>query len=369
MLDSRAAHFASWCADGDLTKLLPSLTQGQTLTALGSYLVDLKAGHNLARRADLADKTLANYLQAAAAWLKSHHGLDVAIHGPQGRLHPYLSELLSQRRIWRQARPKKEPIDGDILDALRDMARAQGRSSKEAAVYDWCRLGLFSGSRLAEYGQSTVTKQQPWEPLPNNSDVPHKWRGRPIAFVAEDFTFYDAKFRQCQQCDVVGGAIQPAYVHIRFRYDKSKFNFIFRKFRRISGNHVCPVKASLSILHRAKQLGSHIGVVSPLAYYWHSDERRAKPVTGNDMKSVMQAACRLAHPDASHYLRLHIDNIMSHSLRVTAAVALHNAGVSIDDISFRLRWNSDAVKLYLRDCWRLVGPVTEQAVSGAYLAD
>jgi hypothetical protein len=57
---------------------------------------------------------------------------------------------------------------------------------------------------------------------------------------------------------------------------------------------------------------------------------------------------------------------MSHSLRVTAAVALNNAGVSLDDIAFCLRWNSDAVKLYIRDCYRMINNLTCKALAGAY---
>ena len=58
--------------------------------------------------------------------------------------------------------------------------------------------------------------------------------------------------------------------------------------------------------------------------------------------------------------------MMSHSLPVTAAVALNNAGVSLDDIAFRLRWNSEAVKLYIRDCYRTIGDLTCKALAGAY---
>ena len=74
---------------------------------------------------------------------------------------------------------------------------------------------------------------------------------------------------------------------------------------------------------------------------------------------------RAAHPDPKHYLRIHIKRLVSHSNRVTAAVALYNAGVKIEDIAFRLRWNSDAVRFYLRDCFRTVGELTERVVNGA----
>lgn len=66
-------------------------------------------------------------------------------------------------------------------------------------------------------------------------------------------------------------------------------------------------------------------------------------------------------------MRLHINRLMAHGIRVTAAVLLSNAGVAVDDISFRLRWNSDAVKLYLRDNDRMVSDLSSKVVAGAFL--
>jgi hypothetical protein len=74
----------------------------------------------------------------------------------------------------------------------------------------------------------------------------------------------------------------------------------------------------------------------------------------------------MAHPDPSHYMHKNAHCIVAHSLRVSACVALHNAGVSLDDITFRLRWNSDAVKAYIRDCARTIDELTGRVISGAY---
>ena len=49
-----------------------------------------------------------------------------------------------------------------------------------------------------------------------------------------------------------------------------------------------------------------------------------------------------------------------------AAVALSNAGLTEDAIAFRLRWNSDAVRLYLRECFQQIGDITMKAIQGAY---
>ena len=42
------------------------------------------------------------------------------------------------------------------------------------------------------------------------------------------------------------------------------------------------------------------------------------------------------------------------------------AGALRGQITFRLRWNSGAVKLYVRDCYRMIGDLTSRALVGAF---
>ena len=42
-------------------------------------------------------------------------------------------------------------------------------------------------------------------------------------------------------------------------------------------------------------------------------------------------------------MRVHLSRIVTHSNRVTAVVALSQAGVPFDDIAFRLRWSPASV--------------------------
>jgi hypothetical protein len=79
----------------------------------------------------------------------------------------------------------------------------------------------------------------------------------------------------------------------------------------------------------------------------------------------MRAACKAAYPDAKHYMRIHINRLVSHSNRVTAAVALRAAGQSIADIAFRLRWKAESVETYLRECYQCIGDLTPKAITGA----
>ena len=65
---------------------------------------------------------------------------------------------------------------------------------RDAAVFDWSCLGIFTGSRSGEYAQ-TVAKRGQFACIPNSWAAATEWKGTPLAFIATDFTFYDAHMR------------------------------------------------------------------------------------------------------------------------------------------------------------------------------
>jgi hypothetical protein len=114
----------------------------------------------------------------------------------QIHLHPYLREIISQRKAWSVPRPKKEPF---TIDMFRSLSRSLQTGtdeidtflSKASAVYDWTRLGICTGSRVAEYAQTRLAKEVSYNIIPTTDDA-GPWAGQPLAFVRDDFTFYDA---------------------------------------------------------------------------------------------------------------------------------------------------------------------------------
>ena len=57
---------------------------------------------------------------------------------------------------------------------------------------------------------------------------------------------------------------------------------------------------------------------------------------------------------------------MAHSVHVTAVVALHNAGVPFDVITFRLHWSVDSVIHYVRECSsQQIGQLSETFLIGS----
>jgi hypothetical protein len=181
------------------------LSQGQVLAIIGTYMQALKNGDNHKNLDDLCTDTIMGYIHAAALYLETQCNITVPLYIQKGGAHkqntlnPFLSNLLVDRRNWKKKRDKKEPLTGSILDAMLELVALdpQGILSAMSAVYDWCHFGLFTGSRLGEYGQSKPPKGAPndWfaATAPNSKDVPAEWHGKPLAFIEEDFTFYTSK--------------------------------------------------------------------------------------------------------------------------------------------------------------------------------
>lgn len=343
---------------------------------IGAYVDHLLQDGGITKKDDLALGTVVGYISSATEYLRHYYNLS---HGclSDGSLaqSKYVAALLDQRRTWKKPKDQKEPLSSEILSTMHVLARehefvspTSGFLGFDSCLFDCIRLAMFTGSRLGEYGQSNVTAQDGadgFDAIPDSSHVPPEFRGKPLAFIWPDFEFQDASHHILDVHTVLRSPALARRVRIRFRYDKSPNNFVFRIFKR-TDHFLCPVDAALSLVRRAKRLHrDFMSANEPLAMFRGSNNRRYT-VRGPHMRAFMRRACRIAHPDPKHHLRRYIHCLTSHCCRVTAAVALFNAGISIDVISFRLRWNSDAVRIYLRDCYRSIGSLTSNALVGAY---
>ena len=128
---------------------------------------------------------------------------------------------------------------------------------------------------------------------------------------------------------------------------------------------MCPVEAGLSILRRALIL--KVSDKEPLGVYRKGDRGRYTYLRSSEIIDVVREACRRAYPDKKHFLRVHIDRLVAHSNRVTAAVALKLQGWSEEEIVDRIRWTVASVKHYLRESSHLIGTMTASAIAGAQL--
>eukprot|EP00980_Cylindrotheca_fusiformis_P027086 scaffold18729_cov83-Cylindrotheca_fusiformis.AAC.1 len=164
-------------------------------------MADVMSGNNLTNNPDLSAQTASNYLSAARGVLQLVLHRSINIYDPsslsrQPRYHPFLGQQLAERRKWSKPMEKKEPFTADMFQWLASQLAHEAGSlvsfvGCRFCVFDWMRLGIFTGFRVSEYGQSKLKPGQRFQLIPHSRDVPTRFRGAPLAFVAADFVFYD----------------------------------------------------------------------------------------------------------------------------------------------------------------------------------
>mmetsp|Transcript_24010 Transcript_24010/g.58691 ORF Transcript_24010/g.58691 Transcript_24010/m.58691 type:complete len:460 (-) Transcript_24010:1324-2703(-) len=373
--DSRAEFFADWCTNmGIREHNLRELDDEGFIFFLGVYVKAVKSGDNHWKRPNLAADTVRNYLTSAHRYLEfildrridimdSHHG------GKRPRLHPFLGQQIADRRRWYKPSERYEPFTLDMFEALAKWLEKAPDAQmcflgKVHCVFDWCRLGIFTGFRIGEYGQSTLKKGELFARIPFDDDVPEAYRGMPLAMMASDFLFYDKDFILVPHQDLPlrHSLGEVLWLEIRWRYDKSAHNFVKKRFRLTGHPIFCPVDAGVSIIRRTTLLG--VPENYPIGV-WSSDGSSYNFLHAKVVTEVMRGAVDMAYPDPKHYMRKHRNRIVPHSNRVTAAVCLQKGGASNDDIAFKLRWHLTSVPTYLRDCFQVIGGTLEKAIAGA----
>jgi hypothetical protein len=291
------------------------------------------------------------------------------------KLIPMLGQIIQQRGAWKEPRPRKEPFTIAMIDALRAHLLLESETSKlvlvfltaEYAVYDWVRLGVFTGSRISEYGQSSSSRTagSRFARIPNSKDA-GPWANQPLAFIDSDFIFFNAEHLLVHNsfCRLNTALIHISELHLRFRFDKSKTNFTIRKYTRLLGAAFDPVVASINIIRRAHILG--IPPDEPLGQFRALGSSVNSLLQDSHVRDNLRLACRLAYPDPRHYCRIHILGLVAHSTRVTAALCLKLGGASDEDIAFRLRWHVSSVPTYLRECFNGIDEVMQTAITGVF---
>jgi hypothetical protein len=376
-IDTRSKFFAGWLqSHGHTQQSVAVLDPEQVIDTLGAFLEDVKSGKNL-QNIQLSGQSLRNYVTAAALFFKLLTGtmpqyFDAAtLSQKKIYLHPYLHEKISQRTVWTKPTLQKEPFTHRMLlaHARTHLTPVLKGSTKQFCglhhvVWDWLRLGVFTGSRVAEYAQTNLKKHQRFQTIPSGGDA-GKWAGQPLAFTQADFTFYTRANCCVRHEDLLRTHKKRNIymVHIRFRFDKSQHNFTIRKFQMTADVILNPVDAAISIIRRADML--RVPLIEPVGVYSPPWSDTYNFLRDYHITPILRAMCVLAYPDPTHYLRIHIKRLVPHSNRVTAAVCLKMGGATDEEIAFRLRWNVASVPTYLRECFQEVGPIMASTLQGA----
>ena len=223
-VDTRARVFTQWLVHLSIDdESLRTLTLGQALPLLGAFIHAVaNEGFSSTGRLNLGADTICGYLRGAKDWLAARLQLviDMSAADGSGKLHPFLLDTLASRQPWTEPNEKREAFTSAMFDYIFTdiLSKASKDTSAlfdmETAIFEWTRLGVFTGSRVSEYAQTT-TRKGTFSRVPDSLDA-GDWRTKAGHRVAH------------HDLHRLGHMVNEFYV--RFRFDKSARNFTIRKF-------------------------------------------------------------------------------------------------------------------------------------------
>jgi hypothetical protein len=135
----------------------------QALTLISAFMEDVHQGHSLCNAHNPSDKTIHGYMTSAAEAWRVLTGMMVLLYeDPKdskfAKLKPIVADILSQHRKWKPTKQKREPYTFEMFKALNNLLCQSIVSNgplylqEQWAILDRTCLGIFTRSRLAEYG-------------------------------------------------------------------------------------------------------------------------------------------------------------------------------------------------------------------------
>ena len=90
----------------------------------------------------------------------------------------------------------------------------------------------------------------------------------------------------------------------------------------------------------------------PIAVFSETNKKKSKVCFIDDIhiKSILQEAASKVYKIKD---KKELSAFTAHSIQVGACVLLHAQNISAEDIKFRLRWQSDTFRMYLRNILQL----------------
>jgi hypothetical protein len=114
------------CAVGFNQQSARRISNDLAVDLIGAYITEVKLGNSFpsTSKGPLGEQSLRNYVIAASQCMGLLMLEPCVIIDPktasqkQIQLHPYLCEIISQRKAWSVPRPKKEPFTIDMFRSL-----------------------------------------------------------------------------------------------------------------------------------------------------------------------------------------------------------------------------------------------------------
>lgn len=240
--------------------------------------------------------------------------------------------------MWEAEITSREAVSEEMFDFIQQSRSCDSNTlGLIHALADWAIVARQAGLRLGEYAHDLRS------PLPKDQYYKLNIFGAAQAFTINDITFFGPKKKTLHfsHTDVITEShITTALITWRTQKNGTKNEAIWYA-RNKDDTSRCVVQALLRIRLRAQVL--NIPVTYPLAVY--QNDRSFALINNRHIEHTLQTAARRVHNISD---KKKLSRYSSHSYRVMACVLLDTAGKSTDFIKFRLRWKSDAFKMYTR---------------------
>ena len=310
---------------------------------MACYTADLIAGENILCMT-LKAGTILRYLSAAAELSIPANIMNpcVDVTGKQSKL---IKDIIHEAKRWEHMPNRQEPITKELITYIANKGKKLKTINPHnlySALSDWLILGLQSGFRRKEWAQDRSH-------LRKFNDIQRNVDDSPAAFVLNDWEF---RSKNNERLNLTSSRYlaKAKVINVTWRYQKNNDNGQVITYVEDTKNiDFCYIKAAKRIRTRFLQLKHSHDL--PLAIF--SDSKTKKKVIYIDDKhisSVLQEAARSIYKISKNE---ELQRFSAHSIRVGACVLLHSQTISTEDINFRLRWRSDAFRMYLRNITQL----------------
>jgi hypothetical protein len=229
---------------------------------------------------------------------------------------------------------QRSPITPEMFAEMLKTSASSNFLSAQCTMTDLAILGRYLGPRLAEYGQKSQ-KRPEYHTYPSGKSVLKAWSQNDIILYDQD--------NQRITPESLEGIDKPTRASITFRIQKNRRNGEVKQVLFDPNNkEMCPVRAAYRIVYRAMSLQQPCDL--PVCVY-RNKKSELIYLTGAVMSKFLRQMAKKAHPTMTE---LDLKRYSSHSIRVTAAVLLHEHGCNGDYIKIQLRWQGDSYRVYLR---------------------
>ena len=245
--------------------------------------------------------------------------------------------LLEEQTKYEEECARRAPLPDAVIMRLYELACESGDPHCfRTVVWHIVNKGRYLGYRRQEYAMERHDKID-YYLLPSGLRVMR-------AFAVNDIKFFNSaglQLSRLPQSRESRDAIEAAGA--LFKIQKNRQNGQLQRCQR-NRRHpkFCFVESAMALVDNALYLGQNW--TDPLCVY--REGLTTKMLTGHDVTTYLRFVTQSVHPAIS---QTDLNLISTHSVRVTAAVSLHEAGKDATYIKLRLRWLSDCFLVYLRN--------------------